>query len=347
MEIIRSHNFHILKEIIDFTTISCNDIRIKSYKQSNCSPFFETAEKIYIKCKDKINLSEDELIFFRFYPSYSCCLAQLLLFSFAPYEEINSLNCKETLLTYFHQYSLDKFPSFVPDKNGLNMTNDSSCSSFVKSIECLDLSNSDKLNLIYTFYDYENTITKLLSILNKIYNQISYYLEINEENQLLIFDNINTLTDNDFIEMSKKLGFKDFLDDNSTIYIYPSLCFFDSYIWIEKDHGPHYIFYGAGMNYKYFFVQLDSTNDIDIHAFLNALSDSKKQEILKLIRHTPRYGQELANLTGLKTPTISYHMDTLFQLHLVKINKVHNRLYYSLNCEELEKMIDLVKDYFL
>ena len=73
--------------------------------------------------------------------------------------------------------------------------------------------------------------------------------------------------------------------------------------------------------------------------FLKVLSDKSKFEILTLLKKKSMYGHELAKAMNLKTPTISYHMDALISGDLIHIRKENNRIYYSLNKEEIEHMI--------
>ena len=81
--------------------------------------------------------------------------------------------------------------------------------------------------------------------------------------------------------------------------------------------------------------------------FGKVISDKSKVEILRFINHKSAYGKEIADALKLSTPTISYHVNALMQLGLVKTSIEANKVYYTINKEAIEKLLDEIKTFFL
>lgn len=77
---------------------------------------------------------------------------------------------------------------------------------------------------------------------------------------------------------------------------------------------------------------------------LKTLSDKSKFDILCFIKDKPAYGSERAKQLGLTTATISHHMSALLSAGLVKMEKENNRIYYSSNQENIEKLLTYCKE---
>lgn len=345
MDIIKHNNYHILRETVDFAVVKCNNLQLKSTNKQTYSSYYNISSNIHQKCIDAIHLSESDRKYFNYYSSYSCCLAQLLLFSFTPLHCIDSLDCSKLLIDSFHQYNLESFPIFYPCSNGLSL--DNSKQSFVKTVQSLKLNDSEQLSLIYAFYNYDASIHELLNILKKISSQMLSIIHTLNSEDMFSLNDITENEINNFYKQKENQLLDNLISDETTLHIYPSLCFFESYTFYIDNNSDHYLFFGIGRTVNYLKKQYTDQKDEKIIKFLSAISDPTKLEILKNIKHTPKYGQELAQALNLKNPTISYHMDALFQLQLIKINKVQKRLYYSLNKNALEDLIDLVKDTLL
>lgn len=81
--------------------------------------------------------------------------------------------------------------------------------------------------------------------------------------------------------------------------------------------------------------------------FGKIISDKSKVEILKFINHRSAYGKEIADALKLSTPTISYHVNALMDLGLVKTSIEANKVYYTVNKEAIENLLDDIKRFFL
>lgn len=84
----------------------------------------------------------------------------------------------------------------------------------------------------------------------------------------------------------------------------------------------------------------------DIVNFGKLLCDKSKVDILKMTANNPCYGKELATELNLTTATISYHVNTLMKLGLLKTELSSNRVYYSMNYEKLSDYLNDIKDYY-
>ena len=76
---------------------------------------------------------------------------------------------------------------------------------------------------------------------------------------------------------------------------------------------------------------------------LKLLSDPSKFEILRFIRNNKAYGQEIAAELKLTTATISHHMNTLMKLGLINIEKSDNKVYYQMNKEAVNYLLEVTK----
>lgn len=337
MEMKIQNTIHVLRESVDYAVSCINHIDIKKEYKETFSPYFLTLEKYRCTCQNEIRFTKHEQDYFQYFSSYPCCLAQLLLYTFAPLHEINSFDCQDILLTYFNQYHLSDFPCFFPYNHGLSL--ESNTQPFMKSIQELRLSDEEKLRVIYAFYNYEESINELLSILKRIYNETITSLYQKDMKELMAF------YENETNEAQFKQYIESFSHEQGIehLVVYPMLCNFDSYIMYKDNGGRTYLLLGLGRMTQYLNYLSSHTNRVEMMNFLNVLSDSTKLNILRNIKYNARYGNELAQILNLKTSTISYHMDVLYKLHLVNINKVGKRVYYSLNKSEIDRLFDMIK----
>ena len=70
-----------------------------------------------------------------------------------------------------------------------------------------------------------------------------------------------------------------------------------------------------------------------------ALCDRRRVDILKALKSQPLCNQDLSNLLGLSTATISHHMDNLLMNNFVTTTKRGTSTYYTLNSPTLRRFI--------
>ena len=76
------------------------------------------------------------------------------------------------------------------------------------------------------------------------------------------------------------------------------------------------------------------------------LGDKSKVDILGMTAKKPYYGKEIANELNLSTATISYHVNALMKLGLLKTELSSNRVYYRMNYEKLTEYLEDIGEYF-
>ena len=80
---------------------------------------------------------------------------------------------------------------------------------------------------------------------------------------------------------------------------------------------------------------------------LKVLADESKLEILGMLKERRRYGGELAKELKLTTATISHHMGILMRNGLVTLNKETNRVYYELDRNAIQKLLEQTQEFLL
>lgn len=80
---------------------------------------------------------------------------------------------------------------------------------------------------------------------------------------------------------------------------------------------------------------------------LKALGDPSKFEILNFLRQQKSYNLEIANHLGLTPATTTHHMNMLLNMDLVKLEKVEKKVLYTINEEQVKKIVNALEETFL
>lgn len=131
-----------------------------------------------------------------------------------------------------------------------------------------------------------------------------------------------------------------------TAYIRPSIMNCDKVIFCGNDENAgdyHILDVGITFDCEFRVTKNTYTNE-QLCSGLKLLSDPSKFEILRFIQNKKAYGQEIATELNLTTATISYHMNALLVLGLIKIEKVDNRVYYQMNRDAVNNLLDEAKN---
>lgn len=97
---------------------------------------------------------------------------------------------------------------------------------------------------------------------------------------------------------------------------------------------------------QHFNITGHSMNAEEIVNFGKLLSDKSKVDILELTAKKPCYGKEIAKELNLTTATISYHVNALMRLGLLKTELISNRVYYCMNYEKLSEYLEDIKEFY-
>jgi DNA-binding HxlR family transcriptional regulator len=78
--------------------------------------------------------------------------------------------------------------------------------------------------------------------------------------------------------------------------------------------------------------------------FFKALADENRLKIVGLLLEKERNVGELAEILGLKEPTVSHHLSKLRKAGLINLRADGNQRFYSVNTRNLKRMSDLTFD---
>lgn len=96
----------------------------------------------------------------------------------------------------------------------------------------------------------------------------------------------------------------------------------------------------AMMGYRYIDNFEEKNNSIHSSLLVfKALADETRLNIIKLLSNRPWYGHEIAQKLGLSNSTVSHHLSQLTYSGLVKSERDDNRLYYSIDMDNIKNIL--------
>lgn len=105
-------------------------------------------------------------------------------------------------------------------------------------------------------------------------------------------------------------------------------------IGIYRDERVGYShFVVLGVNNDAFAWQREDKETIE--RFLKVIADKRRMELIALLHHKDYYGNELAQVMGLTPAAINYHTNMLFDLDVIQLIRVDNRIYYRLDKQKI------------
>lgn len=208
------------------------------------------------------------------------------------------------------------------------------------------LTIASKWNLMLLLHHPHDHLTQLIHAIEKVTQVVEKGLQ---KHHKMIDDFIKTLhswfEEANFFETLTGVT----LDDNN-IPLYPAIIRHNGIsLQVQSEHPglSHLIEFGIHLR------TIMDARDADIKGKgllqqqLKTLSDKTKFEILLLLKQEPHYGQQLADKLDVTTATISYHMNALLTCRLIHVEKIEQRVYYSLHQEHIETMIDTLQQQLL
>ncbi len=93
--------------------------------------------------------------------------------------------------------------------------------------------------------------------------------------------------------------------------------------------------------------QLSPNGFSEAAAFLKALADPVRLQIIDLLRKEELSVGEIVNVLDLPQPTVSRHLSYLYQRHLVERRKEANQVFYSVKSRRITRLCESVCDCLL
>ncbi len=218
----------------------------------------------------------------------------------------------------------------------------------MRLIDKSGLAAEDKWKIIQSYIDRDKHLEEIYKILEKTVRLLkecrSEIKELEEE----FYQYWHEYTEkNDFAKEFQMQS--NFTWDWKSIVIVPSV-FNPHVIRLSVKYGeertPDMVHIGIAQDSNF----SSKSAEVDVEDLINTLkllSDKSKFEILRFIKDDSKYGFEIANALNLSTSTISYHMNSLIIANLVRLEKDANKIYYSLNREQLEVLLENIKSLLL
>ncbi len=206
----------------------------------------------------------------------------------------------------------------------------------------IKLSPSIKWEALEFFRDVRNSMKGFIDLVKKY---IPLYKKVLASNKKLIEDFENYVQNG--VEADGEGFFSKMVKDSISLdakEITVGILFFRSRNLVCATVGEKLYLY-IGMDYEET-VRLYLSNGDALVSVLKNLSDKTRFQILNLLKDKELYGQEIAERVGITMATVSYHMNYLLAAHLVRLEKVGQKGYYSLKKDTLKKSIDDLSSIF-
>lgn len=236
---------------------------------------------------------------------------------------------------------------------GVEDLNDQSQEFYFEVIDKLDIEPEQKWNMAKAFINYKKFSEELGEILDGV---ISLIKDCIKDMDLLTKGCVDYWTEflkekdlSEFIQKYFNINLElNEVTDN--IHIIPfifgcnSLALSVGYKETSIRKEQSYLLMYTGILYsEHFNMSLRWFDKTEVNAYLKLLSDKSKMDILLFIKEKKAYGQEIATQFNLTTATISHHMSALHSGGFINLERDNNRIYYSMDKENIGIFLDNVK----
>lgn len=220
MNIHLNKNYHETRELIAFLFSVYNNRDFVNFEED--TKISSTCQNMYEQIKKIVPVQEQFKKFFIPYNEKTVCLADLMIFTFLQFHECEKLDFDQKLLQKFSTYNLQEFPYFSEVSTcGFQLDLTKPARPFMQSIKDLDLSDSCKMEICYTFYDFENNFKQLYCLLNETLQLIRPFLNHYQNIQQDVYQSFQKLFSPESVK--EILSFYFMPINHQELYIYPSL----------------------------------------------------------------------------------------------------------------------------
>ena len=220
-------------------------------------------------------------------------------------------------------------------------------SQFFRLINNSHLELEEKLDMLKLYFDFSTYRAYAHALLQRteelLKNKIHEYADEIKTHMNFIEQHLlanNTIFSKNQIDIGAK--------DDQFYHVYPGIyhAHAQSLSWIPQIFSPASVIIGINVfQLEKLSANVESANTKTTQ-FLNCLSDSTKQTILKLLKEESLYGSQLAKKLNCTGANISQHMSILLDLGVVHTKKENNRLYYHLKKDIIHKYLEAAKGLF-
>ena len=353
---------NLVDEAIDFLYQMANTVNIDGKLQSyrGCFPetlkqYDEKCERIiefYQKVKEEVDLKKDKVEYYfkertGFMTTYG---AMALIYKRANYE--NSVeNLIMNLKNITTQQRVRIYADIIWSEGAAQLSDDSliTLEDLIGFLEKSPITNEESWEVIKIFNNQEKCFNEVLNMIEEVISVFEKYQNEIDEMEEIFKDTWEDYFEGDkFIQLIQNQLSVEWHISEAGYVIMPTIFLFLTLMISLKDRlqDKDIVRVGILFDPKINFMKqgIDSEK---INKFGKVISDKSKVEILKFINKKPAYGKEIADALKLSTPTISHHVNVLLELGLVKTSVEANKIFYSMNREGIEKVLDEVKQYLL
>ncbi|MEG1870695.1 MAG: ArsR family transcriptional regulator [Peptostreptococcaceae bacterium] len=211
------------------------------------------------------------------------------------------------------------------------------------------LREEDKWWLTVITQEPRKYLVELVDMLLESIEVFKETFKVMEKDVEKFIEELRMLVDGDSDFMSEITGMNILETSKSDIHVYPSFSRYNSVSLITNNE---FIFNSERVEYMYFgwkFYELlelsrGKGSEMELlNSRLKCLSDKSKFNIIKMLKEKPMFGQEIATNLALTTATVSYHMNALILAKLVYMKKVDNKIFYSVDKDNMEEFFYILK----
>lgn len=303
-------------------------------------------QKLFFRLADELTLTPSARYYFEAFKEESdACLARCLISTFFRGETENVEEMKAFVLAKFRKYDLEDFPLFDEDlRRGFSFGEGRR--RFLNSVRDLEIDDKYKARLIFAFEDFENALDELGNLIGEAAALLMPYKEQMDREAERIAMRWN----------------KYFEEHSMEEFFQLTGVLVDEGQYEEMNLIPRLVI-GGYLSLSIGEEDSDRTLTAEIGSFmeekiikgwgfrgdreaLQMLADPVKLDILLYIKNDAHFGKEIAERFSLTTATISYHMNELLNQGLIKVRQQGKRIYYSLDRERVQLLLEQVKEMF-